>query len=898
MKKALKISGISLLIILALLIATPFAFKSQIKDMVKRSINENLNAQVEFSDVSLSFIKSFPKAHVSVSDLVITNLEPFKGQTFVTSKNIALTMSIMELFKTSGEDPIVVKSIAVDEILLTLKTDKFGNANYDIAKSTEDAPTETETESGSFSFDIENYSINNSALAYIDDVSKMTVYISELNHQGKGIFSAESLELDTKSEANISFIMDSSNYLSNNPIKLDAIIGLDLANSKYTFKENKGLINKLPLEFQGYVQLLENGQEIDVTFENPETSFKNFLALIPEEFSKDIEGVETTGDFKVKGMIKGISSEETIPNLDISIISNNASFKYPDLPKRVENIVINTSIKNTTGNIDDTYVDIKALNFKIDEDVFKSSISLKNITQNMLVNASIDGVLNLANITKVYPVELESTLTGILKGSINTVFDMKAIETNAYERIKNNGSVSISDFVFSSEDMTSPIHISDANMTFNPEVISLNSFKARTGNSDLNATGTIKNLLGFLLSDNTLQGYFDLNSTFFKIDDFVSEEGTGTATETITSESNDTTQDTESLKIPSFLDCTINANAKTVVYDNLNLKDVKGTLIIKDQRAILKEITSSIFDGTLAVSGDVSTKNETPTFNVNLGIDGFDISKSFKDLELLRNLAPIAQLLQGELNSNLSLTGNLDNELLPDLNSLSGGALAELLATKINTDQGELFNKLEGSLGFIDFDKLNLKDLKTNLEFANGEVSVKPFQVNYEDITIDVSGSHGFDTNLKYNAIFNVPAKYLGSDVNQLIGKIDTKEAKNISIPVTADIEGTYTKPLVKTDLKSGVKNLTNQLIEIEKQKLLNTGKSKVTDLISGVIGGNKTKTDSIKKEQNNSVKDVLGGIIGGEKDQTDSAEKTDAKKEAVKNVLGGLLSKKKKTTK
>ncbi len=889
MKKTLKIVGIVMLVIIILLIALPFAFKSQIKDMVKRTINENLNAQVEFSDVSLSFFKSFPKAHVSVTDLVITNFEPFKGETLITSKNIALSMSIKELFKTSGDEPIVVNSIAVDETLVTLKTDKFGNTNFDIAKSDENKPVaDTDTESGNFSFDIENYRINNSSLAYIDEAANMAIYISELNHEGQGIFSAETSELDTKTSANISFTMDSTNYLNNNHIKLDAIIGLDLEQSIYTFKDNKASINDLPLEFHGYVKLLEEGQEIDIDFENPETSFKSFLALIPEAYTKSIANVKTTGDFTVKGIVKGIHSEKTIPTLDISIVSHNGSFKYPDLPKGIENITINTTIKNTTGNIDDTYIDIKALNFKIDEDVFKSSASLKNITKNMLVNANVSGVLNLANITKAYPVDMEQTLTGVLKGSINTSFDMKAIETNALERIKNTGAVSINDFVFSSEDLMNPIHISEANMTFNPKTISLNSFKARTGSSDLNATGTIKNIMGFLLSDNTLQGNFNLNSTFLKVNDFMSEE------ESI-SEDKDITQDTESLKIPAFLDCTVNANAKTVVYDHFNLKDVKGTLFIKDQKVTLKDLTSHIFDGTLAVSGDVSTKGETPTFNFNMGIDSFDIPQSFKNIEFLRNLAPIAKLLQGKLNTDLNLSGNLDEELLPKLSTLSGSGLTELLATKVDANRSELFNKLEGSMDFIDFNKLSLKDLKTKLDFANGKVSVKPFQLTYEDITIDVSGSHGFDKNLEYSAVFNVPAKYLGSEVNQLIRKIDSKDAKNINVPVTANIGGSYTNPSVKTDLASGVKTLTNQLIEIEKQKLLNKGKGKVSDLLSGVIGGNKSKSDSLKKEQNNSVKDVLGDMLKGNKTKTDSA-KTNTTEDAVKNALGGLFGKKKKS--
>jgi len=887
MKKALKIIGITLLIIIALLIAIPFAFQGQIKDMVKRFINQNLNAQVEFSDVSLSFFRSFPQAHVNLSDLVITNFEPFKDETLATAKDISFSMNINELFKTSGETPIIVKSIYVDEVLLTLKTDIFGNNNYDITKENTSTAS-TEQESNSFSFDIEDYNIKNSVLNYIDESTDILMHITELNHEGHGTFSAETSELDTKSEANVSLSMDSINYLSSNPVKLNALIGLDLNNSTYTFKENKGFINDLPLEFKGYIQQLENGQQINISFENPESDFKSFLAVIPKAYSKDIANVQTSGDFKVKGLIKGLSSDETIPNLDISITSNNASFKYPNLPKGVKNIIINTEIKNTTGKLDDTYINIKTLDFKIDDDVFKSSATLKNITKNMSVNANLDGVLNLANISKAYPIELENTLTGILKGKVNTSFDMNAIETNAYNRIKNNGSASLTDFVFSSEDIVNPIHITNASLTFNPGTVSLNDFKAKTGETDLDAKGTINNLLGFLLSDNTLKGNFNVNSNVFKVSDFMTED--------TPSKNTKTTSDSASLKIPAFLDCTINADARTVIYDNLNLKNVTGTLFIKDQQAKLQNMKSNIFNGALSISGAISTKENVPSFNLNLGANGFDISESFKNLELLQNLAPIAKVLQGKLNTNINLSGKLDNEFAPDLSTVSGDALAELLATRVGDNQSELMNKLEGALSFIDFNKLNLKDLKTKLAFANGKVSVKPFDIKYDDIAITVSGAHGFDKSIDYSAVFNVPAKYLGSEVNRLIGKINSSEVNNISIPITANIGGNFTSPTVKTDLTSGVSTLTKQLIEIEKQKLLNQGKNKVKDLIGDVIGGNKTKTDSVKQKQNDAIKNVLGGIIGeNKKTDTIDSTKTNTTEDAVKNVIGGLFGKKKK---
>ncbi|MFH4964571.1 AsmA-like C-terminal region-containing protein [Gaetbulibacter sp. M235] len=874
MKKILKITGISLLSIIILLIIAPFLFQSQIKNMIKELINDNVNAHVEFADVSLSFLRNFPKASVTVSDLKITNFEPFKDETLVSVKDISFTMSIKELFKNADEEPIIINSISVDEAMLTLKTDALGNTNYDIAK-TDETTNESATKSSNFSLDIKDYSIKNSALTYIDEASKMKIYLSELNHEGKGIFSADKSELDTKSDAHISFSMDSTNYLNNNSIKLDALIGLDLTNSVYAFKENKGYINQLPIEFNGFVKMLENSQEVDITFENPGSTFKDFLAVIPEAYSKNIENVETTGNFKIKGVIKGIVSEETIPTLNINIASNNASFKYPDLPKRVENININTSIKNTTGNVDDTYVNINALDFKIDQDVFKSSATIKNLTGNMLVNANIDGTLNLANISKAYPIELENGLSGILKAKINTAFDMDAIETNAYARIKNSGSMSLSGFNFSSESLANPIQISEAKITFNPENVTLNQFNAKTGTSDLNATGSIKGLLGFILSDKPLQGNFNLNSNTFAISDFMTDEQPKT-TETKPST-------TESLKIPAFLDCTINAQANTVKYDNLQLKNVKGTLIVKDEQVILQNLTSNLFDGQLAVTGLVSTKTDTPTFNMDLGIKSFDIAQSFQGFELLQNIAPIAKAIQGKLNTEINLKGNLGDDFTPNLNSLSGGALAEVLSSTINPLNAEVLNKLGSALNFVDFKKLDLNDLKTKFEFSDGKVSVKPFHIKYQDIDIEVSGNHNFDKTLSYNAVFNVPAKYLGSEVNRLIGKIDEASTNSISIPVTANITGTYTNPSVKTDLTSGVSNLTSQLVEIEKQKLLNQGKSKVNDLLSGLIGGNtkttETQSTETKTAQTDSTKTTTGSTVQSE----------------IKNALGGLLSGKKK---
>ncbi len=868
MKKVFKIIIITLLGVVVLLAVTPFLFKSQLQTLVKTEINKSINAKVDFSDIDLSFFSSFPKANLSINDIEITTFKPFKNENLASIKQISFTIPLKSVLALYKDAPVQVNSIAINEALIALKADKFGNVNYDISKTNNaSTPGNSEETKSNLAINIQDYSISNSVFTYHDDVTNTTVHVTELNHSGKGLFSSQSTQMETKTQANVSFEIDSTTYLSNTGIKLDAIFDLDLDNNKYTFKDNKAYINQLPLHFDGFVQLQDTSQIIDLHFDNPESSFKNFLAVVPKSYAKNLDDVQTSGDFKIKGDVKGVISKNSIPKININIRSNNSAFKYPNLPKRVENIIINTSIVNTTGNVNDTYVDVKTLNFKIDEDVFRASAMIKNLSSNIAVNSKLNGTLNLGNISKAYPIELEKELSGILKANINSSFDMDALENSSYERIKNEGSLQLDDFIFSSDEIINPIHIAKATIHFKPGIVKLDAFDAKTGQSDFKATGQISNLLAFMFNDTTLKGNFNLTSNTFAVSDFMTKETATKSTEPTT------TTSASALKIPAFLDCKISAKANTVLYDNLVLTNVNGDLSIKEQTATITNMESNLFDGKITMNGDVNTQTEVPSFKMSFDASKFDVSKSFKGLELLQVLAPIAGLLKGKLNTDITLSGELQNDFTPNLSTVSGSSNAELLAAALNSDvSNKITNELSSKLKFIDFDKIELNKVSTKLNFSEGKVSVKPFKLHYKDIPIAVVGSHGFDTSMSYNVVMDVPAKYLGSEVNQLIGKINDPKASNLTIPVTATIGGKFTAPTVTTDLKSAVTNLTSQLVEIEKQKLITKGKDKLGSVLGGLLG-------------NSTAKD---------KATTNDSTKVDIKKEAT-NLINGLFKKKKK---
>ncbi len=859
-KKILKIVGVLFLLIIASLFAIPYFFSDQIKAKIADAINEKVDAKVSFADADVSLFKNFPNANVRLEKLLIINKAPFEGDTLISLGELNLKMSIKELFKGKGEG-MNIEGITSSNGKINILFNKDGIGNFDIALK-DNKPKEA-GKSDPLSLKIQNYAIQNFRFKYFDERSKIKMIIDSLDHEGTGDFVASKLDLNTKTKAKISLDMDKVNYMNNIRLTLDAILGIDLDKKKYSFKENKAKINELPLEFDGFIALVEAGQEYDLKFKTPTSSFKNFLGLIPSAYASKLDGVKTSGDFSVVGFAKGIQSKTSVPKFNVAIASNNASFQYPNLPKSVQKIVIDTKIINETGVANDTYVNLDKLSFQIDQDVFSGHANFRNLTQNALVDAAMKGTINLANLSQAYPIKLKIPLTGVLKADVTTKFDMQSVTNSQYANINNAGTMSLTGFKYVDENKKT-MTISQALVQFNPSKVNLQKFDATTGKSDISVFGVLENFYGFMFKNQELKGNFNMSSKQIAASDFMTTASKSTSsTDTKTAISG---KKADAMKIPAFLNCTLTAKANTVLYDNLVLKDVSGKLIVKDQKITMQNVKTSIFGGTIGLNGDVSTKGKVPVFNMNLGLNKVDIAQSFTQLEMLKKIAPIAGIINGKLNSTIKLNGNLDGTMKPDLKSLSGDLLGQMLSTTVNPTNSTLLTSLNSNFKFIDLKKLNLNDIKAVLSFKDGKVNVKPFDLKYQDIKATIGGSHGFDQNMNYDLKLNVPAKYLGNELGALFAKLSPADAAKLeNIPITGLMTGNFSSPKISTDMKGAITNLTNQLVKQQKEKLISKGTSALGDLINkNKKPGDttKTKVPVSNEEVKNKAKDLLDGLF------------------------------------
>ena len=335
MKKFLKIVGISLVVLILLIIALPFMFKGTIVEKVKEETNKMLNAKVDFGEFDLGLISTFPDFNFEIEDVSVEGVEQFEGIKLAEVKKLYLKVDLMSVI---GGDQIELKTLEITEPAIRALVLADSTANWDIVKET---PEDEPEESSSFSLGLNDLSIKGGYISYQDETSDLLAEIKGLNFNLSGDMTEASTNLSTSStidELNVE--MDGMGYLNKAVVSAKADIEADLANSKYTFKENEVQVNELILGMNGWVSMPEENIDMELTFQAKETEFKNILSMIPAVYLTDFAQVQTKGKLALDGFAKGTYNETSLPAFALNLVVSDAMFKYPDLPKSANNIQV------------------------------------------------------------------------------------------------------------------------------------------------------------------------------------------------------------------------------------------------------------------------------------------------------------------------------------------------------------------------------------------------------------------------------------------------------------------------------------------------------------------------------------------------------------------------------
>ncbi len=807
-KKTLKITGISLLVLVVLAITLPYLFKGRILKYIKTEANNSLYAKVDFADVDISIFRHFPKLSVGVSQLRIVGIDAFAKDTLLQAKKIDVSMDLISAIKGKN---IQIYSINLIEPTIHALINDNGLANWSIVRP-DTASVTADTASNNVQLNLKNYAIENGNIIYRDESSNTIAEIKNLNHQGSGNLADDIFKLKTQTTADVvNFSYAGISYLNKAAASIKTDIDVDSKNSKFIFASDEIKLNGLQLSTNGFFQLLNDSTyAMDINFEAPSTDFKNILSFVPTIYQNNFDNIKTSGKALFNGFVKGNYSSTTIPAYAVNLAVSEGYFKYPDLPMAVQNINLKAAINNPDGITDHTVVNISQAHIEFGTDPLDFSLLVKNPVTNLFVDAVAKGKIDLSNIKQFVKLEAGTQLKGLLNADAALKGNTKAIENKQYEAINAMGNIALNQFFYASKDYPTGITLNSLLLSFNPKNVTLSNAEGKFMNTSFAANGYINNLLPYILQNQPLEGLINFNADKVNLNEWM-----GVSTDT----TNTNTATSNPFVVPANLNLALDATVGNVHYDKLDITDLTGSLMVSDETITFNNIKGNALDGNIGIGGNYSTKTSKtqPDIALNYAVNNVDIQKTFFAFNTVQKLMPIGKFLAGKLSSSLNLSGKLGENMMPDLSTLSGIGNVLMIEGVLNS-----FQPVENIAKFINVKALSniaAKDVKTFFELTNGNVLIKPFSVKVKDIEMEIGGLHGLTQAMDYTINMKVPRALMGDKANSIINNLSSQASnKGVPIkvgeivPIQVKLGGTITAPTIKTDLKQTSNSLAQDI--------------------------------------------------------------------------------------
>lgn len=810
MKKALKIAGITVGVILILLLVLPFAFQGKIEKIVKQEGNKMLNAQFDFSALNISLLRNFPSASVTLEDFYLKGTGAFENDTLIQAGELTAAVNLFSLFGDSGYDisKIIIEDTKVKAIVL-----EDGKPNWDVMKASaeEDTVQETSAESSPFRIKLKRLSVKDLSVSYDDRQAGMYAAIENLKATCSGDFGSERtlVDLELKTPA-LTYRTGGVPFLNRAALEADMNVDADLVNNKFTLQDNSISLNAIKLNIDGWAAMQKDGVGMDIKLNTNEVGFKELLSLIPAIYAKDFQNLKTDGKASLTAFAKGTLTQEQMPQFEVALNVENAMFRYPSLPAGVDGINISATVKNPGGNIDATEVTINPFDFTLAGNPFSLKAIVKTPTSDPDLQATAKGTLDLGKIKDVYPLE-DMSLNGTIQADMNLAGKLSYIEKEQYDKMKAEGSIRLNGMRLNMKDLPT-VDIQRSTFSFSPRYLQLSETTVNIGNNDVTLDSRFENYLGYALKGSTLKGSLNISSNHLNLNDFMSTDTTAVQAQA-TADTTATTSSTGAIRIPENLDFNMQANLKEVLFDKMKLENVNGTLLVKNGTIDMRNLSFNTMGGSITANGAYSApKASQPHLNAGFDMKNIGFAQAYQELGLVQQLAPIFKGLKGNFSGNLQIDTPLDENMSPVMKKVQGSGN---LSTKDLSLIGVKFiDQVADIVKRPSMKEIEVKDLNLGFEIKDGRVNTQPFDLKLGDYTMNLSGSTGLDQTIDYTGKITLPSGGIGS----ALGTVDMT------------IGGTFTSPKVGIDMASLAKNAAEQALK-------------------GIVGGDNKESESGEKK-------------------------------------------------
>ena len=409
----------------AILFILFLAYKDDISKTLLSRVNQKINGQVSFSDLSFTPFKHFPNAALVLYDFSLkeskdSDTNALRSPVFEINEAY-VSFNIVDLFSSR----INVSDITFEggTLNLIVYPDNSSNLEKAIKKITKQEiivqkkPTQVDTSisktqkvdenRSDLNLQIDNLEIVDVELRFENQLTtnKLKLYVnqlqSEFSYKNNQIIS--SLNFDTQVDT---LIIGKRLWLNDQHINFESALEIETDSIFVKLKDGNFSIGKANFKFKGIFNSKNQGY-VDLSVFVSDDDFSLFSLFLNDDQMKNLK----TGSLNFKAKIKGKSFIE-LPEADVSFGFNNVELINPITKRKIKKL--NLKGHFNSGNKDDlsqAVLNIYNLNAEFPDGILKLSGSINNFDQPE-IDTDIFLKADVKGLDKVFKLDFMNNLKG------------------------------------------------------------------------------------------------------------------------------------------------------------------------------------------------------------------------------------------------------------------------------------------------------------------------------------------------------------------------------------------------------------------------------------------------------------------------------------------------------
>ncbi len=782
--------------IIAISITLVYVYEDDVKAIIIKELNKHLNAEVRIDpkNIDLTILKSFPDCALEFKNLTIMEAIPAKEKdTLLFTERLSLAFNVEDLFKKNYN----IKKIELENGRADLKVDKKGIANYSIWKQ-----DTTVKSSDSLVFALEKITLKNVVLNYKNSKAKIKIEttVKQLNFKGK--FNSGQYTLSTAGSAFVTlFQVEKTKYLNDKNVKFD--VELDVNENTYTIKKSETAINSTQLLSSGNFVIRDSLLSLDVNFNGKNLDISSTLSLLPEKFQNQINDYKSDGAFYAKGEFHYQHSKPF--NLTSEFGIKQATITYKPQNTTLSNVNLLGSINVSKK---ESVLKLQNISANLNANTFSGDVEIRNFNDPYL-KLNVAAKTKLEELIAFYPIDTISEISGSIDIKANLQGLVSDLKNNTFSPdIKAVGVASLKNLKAKFKRSTKDLNIPEGELKLTDRRLSVSDLKIVKGTSDMVLDGEMPNFLGYLFDSNTpLIINANVTSDNIELEDLLFS-------------SRQSSSGASSLSISNKLDFNVNVSVKKLVFGKFTAADIKGNILLKDQKIALKNVSLSATEGTISLNAFADASGKHLKVSGDCDLEKLNIQKLFSELNNFGQNTLQDKHLKGFVTAHVSFTATWNETLHVNLNSIN--ATSNLLI-----ERGELigFKPLESLAKYIDVNELKhikFSSLQSNIDIKGQVITIPKTSIKSNAINLELWGTHSFDNIVDYHIqllLSELLSKKHKANTNLedelSLVENDPENRRSVFIKMTGPIDN----PTIKYDRK-GAKEKIKEDIKQEKQNI------------------------------------------------------------------------------